>query len=62
MNVDTDSFACRPLPQFLTEIELLLDRPNILSDSQLKELLRSSDALAEKNIHRQRKMQLSRLI
>lgn len=48
MNEDTDSFVCRSLPQFLTEIELLLDSPNTLSDSQIKEPLRCSDALAEK--------------
>ncbi|MGN1007342.1 MAG: peroxide stress protein YaaA [Butyricicoccus sp.] len=60
MNVDTDSFACRGLPQFLPDTEQLLARLRTMSYDELKALWKCSDAIAEQNVERLQTMDLHR--
>lgn len=60
MNVDTDSFACHGLPQFLSKTERLRTRLQAMSCAELKALWKCSDQLAELNFQRLREMDLRR--
>ncbi len=58
MNMDTDSFACRELPQFLSETALLCERLQAMSYADLKALWRCNDQIAQQNVARLQTMDL----
>jgi len=58
MNVDTDSFPCLGLPQFLSETEQLVSVLQSMSDLELKKLWKCNDQIAALNIQRLRNMDL----
>ena len=58
MNVDTDSFAVRDLPQFLPETQQILSALQTMSDKELQSLWKCNDAIAKLNVERLRTMDL----
>lgn len=58
MRVDTDSFDCRALPQFLPETERLLERLRAMSPAELQDLWKCNDKIAALNCERLRTMSL----
>ncbi|MEG1571849.1 MAG: peroxide stress protein YaaA [Clostridia bacterium] len=58
MNVDTDSFAPKALPQFLPETQRLLTALQAMSDKQLQSLWKCNNALSKLNVERLRSMDL----
>ncbi len=52
MNVDTESFACEALPQFLPKTEQLYERLRGMSYEELKALWKCNDQLARLNVER----------
>ncbi len=60
MRVDTDSFPCPELPQFLPQTQRLLDQLRQLSPQQLKSLWKCSDQIAALNQERLARMDLRR--
>ena len=52
MNVDTDSFACQGLPQFLPKTEQLYERLRGMSYEKLKALWKCNDQIAKLNYER----------
>ena len=52
MNVDTDSFACQGLPQFLPKTEQLYERLRGMSYEELKALWKCNDQIAKLNYER----------
>lgn len=58
MNVDTDTFACRSLPQFLAETELLCQRLREMSFEELKSLWKCNEQIARLNLERLQTMEL----
>ena len=52
MNVDTDSFACQGLPQFLPKTEQLYERLRGMSYEELKALWKCNDQIAKLNFER----------
>lgn len=58
MNVDTDSFACRNLPQFLFQTEQIYAQLQGMSYSELKALWRCNDQIAQLNFERLQTMDL----
>ena len=58
MNVDTDSFACQGLPQFLPKTEQLYERLRGMSYEELKALWKCNDQIAKLNIERLQTMDL----
>ena len=60
MNVDTDSFAAKDLPQFLPQAEQLKAALQARSDRQLQSLWQCSDSLAKRNVEQLRAMDLQR--
>ncbi|MBP3311038.1 MAG: peroxide stress protein YaaA [Butyricicoccus sp.] len=60
MNVDTDSFACRDLPQLLSKTEQLYERLRGMTGDELKALWKCSDSIAQQNVERLQTMNLHR--
>jgi hypothetical protein len=60
MNVDTDSFPCRDLPQFLEKTEQIAAALRRLPDAALQSLWRCNDTIAKQNIERLHTMDLRR--
>lgn len=60
MNVDTDSFACQGLPQFLPKTEQLYERLRGMSYEELKALWKCNDKIARLNFDRLQTMDLRR--
>lgn len=58
MNVDTDSFACQGLPQFLPKTEQLYARLRGMSYEELKALWKCNDQIAKLNFERLQTMDL----
>lgn len=58
MNVDTDSFACQGLPQFLPKTEQLYERLRGMSYDELKALWKCNDQIAKLNFERLQTMDL----
>ena len=58
MNVDTDSFACQGLPQFLPKTERLYERLRGMSCEELKALWKCNDQIAKLNFERLQTMDL----
>ena len=58
MNVDTDSFACQGLPQFLPKTEQLYERLRGMSYEKLKALWKCNDQIAKLNYKRLQTMDL----
>lgn len=58
MNVDTDSFPCRDLPQFLPRTEELCKVLQSMTDAELKKLWKCNDQIAAVNIGRLQNMDL----
>ena len=58
MNVDTDSFPCQDLPQFLPKTEQLCAILQSMSDAELKKLWKCNDQIAALNIRRLQSMDL----
>lgn len=58
MNVDTDSFACQGLPQFLPKTERLYERLRGMSYEELKALWKCNDQIAKLNFERLQTMDL----
>lgn len=58
MNVDTDSFACQGLPQFLFKTEQLYERLRGMSYEELKALWKCNDQIAKLNFERLQTMDL----
>ena len=58
MNVDTDSFACQGLPQFLPKTEQLYERLRGMSYEELKALWKCNDQIAKLNYKRLQTMDL----
>jgi len=58
MNVDTDSFACQSLPQFLPKTEQLYERLRGMSYEELKALWKCNDQIAKLNYERLQTMNL----
>ena len=58
MNVDTDSFACQDLPQFLRKTEQLYERLWGMSYEELKALWKCNDQIAKLNFERLQTMDL----
>lgn len=58
MNIDTNSFAPRDLPQFLPEAETLKTALQAMSDQELQSLWGCNDAIAKRNVDRLRGMDL----
>ena len=58
MNVDTDSFACQGLPQFLPKTEQLYERLRGMSYEELKALWKCNDQIAKLNYERLQTMDL----
>ena len=58
MNVDTDSFACQGLPQFLPKTEQLYERLRGMSYEELKALWKCNDQIAKLNFERLQTMDL----
>ena len=58
MNVDTDSFACQGLPQFLPKTEQLYERLRGMPYEELKALWRCNDQIAKLNFERLQTMDL----
>lgn len=58
MNVDTDSFAVKALPQFLPETERLKDTLRGMGPEELQALWKCNDAIARLNVERLRTMDL----
>ena len=58
MNVDTDSFACQGLPQFLPKPEQLYERLRGMSYEELKALWKCNDQIAKLNYKRLQTMDL----
>ena len=58
MNVDTDSFACQGLPQFLPKTEQLYERLQGMSYEELKALWKCNDQIAKLNFERLQTMDL----
>lgn len=62
MNVDTDSFAVRGMPQFLGDTKVLMGEIQAMSLAEAKALWKCNDALAELNFQRYRTMDLEHLL
>ena len=60
MNIDTDSFACHALPQFLSRTEQLFHRLREMSYEELKALWKCNDQIAKLNFERLQIMNLRR--
>ena len=60
MNVDTGSFACEALPQFLPKTEQLYERLRSMSYGELKALWKCNDQIAALNFERLKTMDLRR--
>lgn len=60
MNIDTDSFDCHGMPQFLPQTEQLLERLRSMSNDELQALWKCNDQLAKLNIERLQTMDLRR--
>lgn len=60
MNIDTDSFDCHGLPQFLSQTEQLLGRLRAMPYDELKALWKCNDQLAGLNFERLQAMDLRR--
>jgi len=60
MNMDTDSFACHDLPQFLSRTEQLCHRLREMSYEELKALWKCNDQIARLNFERLRTIDLRR--
>ena len=58
MNVDTDSFPCQGLPQFLPKTEQLYERLRGMSYEELKALWKCNDQIAKLNFERLQTMDL----
>ena len=58
MNVDTDSFPCQGLPQFLPKTERLYERLRGMSYEELKALWKCNDQIAKLNFERLQTMDL----
>lgn len=58
MKVDTDSFACQGLPQFLPKTEQLYERLRGMSYEELKTLWKCNDQIAKLNFERLQTMNL----
>ena len=58
MNVDTDSFPYRDLPEFLTSTEELCRKMQSMSYEELKKLWKCNDQIADLNVKRLRNMDL----
>ena len=58
MNVDTDSFACQGLPQFLPKTERLYERLRGMSYEELKALWKCNDQISKLNFERLQTMDL----
>ena len=58
MNVDTDSFPYRNLPEFLTSTEELRRKMQGMSDEELKKLWKCNDQIAQLKVRRLRDMDL----
>lgn len=58
MNVDTDSFACHGLPQFLSKTERLYEQLRGMSYEALKALWNCNDQIAKLNFERLQTMNL----
>lgn len=52
MNVDTDSFPYRDLPEFLTSTEELRRKMQSMSYEELKKLWKCNDQIAQLNVRR----------
>ena len=60
MNMDTDSFAVRALPQFLEDTQRLMEAMQAMSDRELQALWKCNDAIARLSVDRLRDMDLRR--
>lgn len=58
MNIDTDSFAVRGMPQFLEDTKVLMGEIQALSLADARALWKCNDTLAELNFQRFRNMDL----
>ena len=56
MKVDTDSFLCRDLPEFLSNTEEICRTLQGMSCEELKKLWKCKDQIAELNVRRLREM------
>ena len=60
MNVDTDSFPYRDLPEFLPNTEEICGQLQSMSYQELKKLWKCNDQIAELNVRRLREMDLDK--
>ena len=60
MNIDTDSFSCRSLPQFLSQTERLHQKLKEMTAEELKALWKCNDKIAAQNVERLQTLDLHR--
>lgn len=60
MIVDTDSFVCADMPQFLPQASQLITALQAMDYNQLKTLWKCSDSIVQENIQRLQQMQLEK--